>query len=463
MNAFSLFWLRKRAGHDIVIKTGFVADLKLSVNIILCQQGVYMNLNWDNIGIAPADILLPRNEYRDNFCVVACDQFTSDSAYWEETERLVGKSCSSLRLIYPEIYLNDRPEERIETINRTMSEYLEQGIFEEYPEAIIYVERILSDGRVRKGLVLAADLEKYDYSPRSASLIRATEGTIESRLPARIRIRQNAPLELPHIMLLIDDKGKTVIEPLENAGLQPVYDINLMQGGGRVKGYLVDKIRQEEIFKALSGLADMEKYRAKYALKEDAPLLLYAVGDGNHSLASAKSYWESLKKNLSAQEAKKHPARYALVELVNLHDSSLEFEPIHRVLFNVEPEKILKKLDEFCGFADEGQALEIVFDGRSRLVHLARPSHQLAVGTLQKFLDEIMKDCDKAELDYIHEEDTVRSLGALKGNIGFILSPMIKDELFKSVILDGPLPRKTFSMGSGRDKRYYLEARRIKP
>lgn len=195
-----------------------------------------MNINWDNIGIAPADILLPRPEYRDNFCVVACDQFTSDSAYWEETERLVGQSCSALRLIYPEIYLNDRPQERIEEINRNMRAYLEQGVFEEYPQAIIYVERMLNDGRVRKGLVLAADLEQYDYSPSSASLIRATEGTIESRLPARIRIRENAPLELPHIMLLIDDRDKTVIEPLALEGLKPVYDINLMQGGGRVKG-----------------------------------------------------------------------------------------------------------------------------------------------------------------------------------------------------------------------------------
>lgn len=422
-----------------------------------------MNINWDNIGIAPADILLPRPEYRDNFCVVACDQFTSDSAYWEETERLVGQSCSALRLIYPEIYLNDRPQERIEEINRNMSAYLEQGVFEEYPQAIIYVERMLNDGRVRKGLVLAADLEQYDYSPSSASLIRATEGTIESRLPARIRIRENAPLELPHIMLLIDDRDKTVIEPLALEGLKPVYDINLMQGGGRVKGFLVDKAGQEKIFAALSQLADMDSYRAKYALEEDAPLLLYAVGDGNHSLASAKSYWEGIKQKLSSEEAKRHPARYALVELVNLHDSSLEFEPIHRVLFNVEPEKIFKKLEEFCGFADEGQALEIVFGGQSHPVHLARPAHQLAVGTLQKFLDEIMKESDKAELDYIHEEDTVRSLGALKGNMGFILSPMSKDELFKSVILDGPLPRKTFSMGNGRDKRYYLEARRIKP
>lgn len=422
-----------------------------------------MNNNWENIGIAPADILVPRPEYRENFCVVACDQFTSDPDYWEKTALLAGNSCSALHLIYPEIYLNNQPEERIGRINRNMQEYLDRDVFEEYPNSIIYVERTLSDGRVRKGLVLAADLEKYDYSPKSDSLIRATEGTIESRLPARIRIRQNAPLELPHIMLLIDDRKKTVIEPLAEARLTPVYDIPLMQGGGRVKGFLLDGDMQEKLFKAVSALADMTEYQAKYSLNSPAALLLYAVGDGNHSLASAKAYYEGLKKKLSPQEALGHPARYALVELVNLHDSSLVFEPIHRVLFNVKPDEILNRLEQFCGFGETGQYVEAVFNGQSRKLHFARPVHQLAVGTLQKFLDEIIKDCAGAELDYIHEEETVRSLAAKEGNIGFILSPMDKSELFKSVILDGPLPRKTFSMGSGRDKRYYLEARRIKP
>lgn len=422
-----------------------------------------MNNNWENIGIAPADILVPRPEYRENFCVVACDQFTSDPDYWEKTALLAGNSCSALHLIYPEIYLNNQPEERIGRINRNMQEYLDRDVFEEYPNSIIYVERTLSDGRVRKGLVLAADLEKYDYSPKSDSLIRATEGTIESRLPARIRIRQNAPLELPHIMLLIDDRKKTVIEPLAEARLTPVYDIPLMQGGGRVKGFLLDGDMQEKLFKAVSALADMTEYQAKYSLNRPAALLLYAVGDGNHSLASAKAYYEGLKKKLSPQEALGHPARYALVELVNLHDSSLVFEPIHRVLFNVKPDEILNRLEQFCGFGETGQYVEAVFNGQSRKLHFARPVHQLAVGTLQKFLDEIIKDCAGAELDYIHEEETVRSLAAKEGNMGFILSPMGKSELFKSVILDGPLPRKTFSMGSGRDKRYYLEARRIKP
>ena len=419
-----------------------------------------MNSNWNQIGISPADILLPRPEYRENFCVVACDQFTSEPAYWEETESIVGGGYSALRLIYPEIYLNERPEERINEINRNMREYLEQGVFQEYSNSIIYVERTLMDGRLRKGLVLAVDLEKYDYSPQSSSLIRATEGTIESRLPARIRIRRNAPLELPHIMLLIDDREQTVIEPLAEEGLTPVYDMPLMQNGGRVKGFLLD---EERVFNALSALASPDKQQAKYSLKEPAPLLLYAVGDGNHSLASAKSYWEGLKKTISPEEAKNHPARYALVELVNLHDSSLVFEPIHRVLFNVQPEKILKALEECCGFASEGQGVEIVFNGQSRFVHFARPAHQLSVGTLQKFLDGVLEEFAGARLDYIHEEETVRDLAAREGNMGFILSPMSKNELFKAVILDGPLPRKTFSMGSGRDKRYYLEARRIKP
>lgn len=422
-----------------------------------------MNNEWEELGIRPADILVPAVRCRENFCVVACDQFTSDQTYWKETEKLTYGSYSALKLIYPEIYLNDEPERRIEEINRNMREYLNAGVFDAYNDSIIYAQRILSGGKVRHGLVLAVDLEKYDYSPGSGSLIRATEGTIESRLPARIKIRENAPLELPHIMLLLDDIDNTVIQPVSAEASKLIYDIPLMQGGGRVKGFLLNDNEKERIREALTALADKNAFKSRYGLKEDKPLLLYAVGDGNHSLATAKACWEHIKPGLSKSERENHPARFALAELVNLHDSSLVFEPIHRVLFNISPEKIFHDLETFCGFSEKGQAVELVFNGRAHKVHLARPRHQLGVGTLQKFLDEVLLNEKQAELDYIHEEETVRELGSRKGNIGFILSPMSKNDLFKSVIIDGPLPRKTFSMGSGKDKRYYLEARRIKP
>lgn len=422
-----------------------------------------MNKEWEELGICPADILIPAARFRENFCVVACDQFTSDHTYWEETQRLTCGSYSSLNLIYPEIYLNDEPERRIQEINRNMREYLNAGVFDVYGNSIIYTQRILSDGKVRSGLVMAVDLEKYDYSHGSGSLIRATEGTIESRLPARIKIRENAPLELPHIMLLLDDIDNTVIKPISGEPSSLIYDIPLMQGGGRVKGFLLNEDEKERIRKALTALADKSAFKHRYGLTEDKPLLLYAVGDGNHSLATAKACWERIKPDLSQSERENHPARFALAELVNLHDPSLVFEPIHRVLFNVSPEKVFRDLEKFCGFGEKGQPVEVIFNGQSHKLCMANPCHQLGVGTLQKFLDEVLFKEKQAELDYIHEEDTVRKLGGMPGNIGFILSPMSKNDLFKSVIIDGPLPRKTFSMGSGRDKRYYLEARRIKP
>jgi len=424
--------------------------------------------NWSKLGIKPSEILLP-SESVDSFAysVVACDQFTSEPHYWQEAEKITKGKPSTLKLTFPEIYLSEEPQERISTINNTMKQYLEQGVFTAVKDAMIYVERKLKNGKIRKGLVLAVDLEKYDYSKGSQSLIRATEGTIIDRLPPRVRIRENALLELPHIMLLIDDINKTVIEPLSNQALSLCYSTQLMLEGGSINGYLVKEKQQEQIANALSLLADKEAFCSKYGVGEEKGVLLYAVGDGNHSLATAKVCWEKLKASLTKDQQEEHPARYALCEMVNVHDEALEFEPIHRVLFNVNNAHILSQMRERFGFGLlEGMAHQqiidyITSDGEGEIC-VACPQHNLTVGTLQQFLDEYLLENPKVNIDYVHSEKVVRSLGAQAGNMGFILPSMKKQELFKTVIMDGVLPRKTFSMGEGQDKRYYFEARKIR-
>lgn len=423
---------------------------------------------WADLGVRPWDILLPKEDVDAKaYSVVACDQFTGEPAYWEEVETLVGEKPSTLRLTYPEIYLSHRPEARIAAINAAMEDYLARGLFRTAENALLYIERTLAGGRIRKGLVLAVDLEQYDYQKGSQSLIRATEGTIEDRLPPRVRIRENAPLELPHIMLLIDDPECTVIAPLANAGLAPCYATDLMMGGGSIKGFVTDAAAQNQIALALQKLADPAAFRAKYGVGEDKGVLLYAVGDGNHSLATAKVCWERIKTTLSPEEQAVHPARYALCELVNLHDAALEFEPIHRVLYGVNTAHILAALHEKFAFGlqegqTQGQILDYISADGEGEVHVPFPKHQLTVGTLQAFLDEFLKENPQVEIDYIHGDDVTRHIGSRMGNMGFLLPAMSKSDLFRTVIIDGVLPRKTFSMGEGRDKRYYFEARRIK-
>lgn len=399
----------------------------------------------------PADILLPENPDWEKWSVVACDQYTSEPGYWEEVEALVGDAPSTLRLTLPEIYLEKEGEkEKIAAIGKAMKGYAPK--LREYKNTFIYVERTLSGGRVRKGIVGAVDLEAYNYEKGAKSPIRATEGTVIERIPPRLRVREGATMELPHVMILIDDREKTVIEPIKKG--ETLYDFDLMMGGGHIRGYKVEDEEAERIQAAICALGTAFTERTG----EENPFI-FAMGDGNHSLATAKAYYENLKKKLSPEEAAQHPARFALCEIVNLHDDALEFEPIHRVVFDVEPEKLLTEFEAFCR-ENEGdnppQEIPYCFAGKTGICKIEKPVSPLAVGSLQKFLDE-----KGAKIDYIHGADVVEKLGNMEGNIGFLLPPMDKNALFDTVEADGVLPRKTFSMGEANEKRFYLEARKI--
>ncbi|HOV69412.1 MAG TPA: DUF1015 domain-containing protein [Clostridia bacterium] len=412
----------------------------------------------EHLGLAAPDILIPRNP-STKWSVVACDQYTSEPEYWEQAAEFVGDEPSTLKLILPEAYLEGNTDDMIKNINDTMDNYLAQGIFRTIESSFIYVERTLANGKVRHGLVAAVDLEKYDYNAGSTSLIRATEGTIASRIPPRVKVRMNAPLELPHIMLLIDDPDKTVIEPLGKvkSKMEKLYDFTLMKNGGNIAGWAVKEF--DAISSALDGLIKRHVYN--YCNK---PVLLYAVGDGNHSLATAKECWERVKKTLSDEAIANHPARYALAEIVNLHDDSLNFEPIHRVLFDVNPDEVIAELlshypGSYTGIGN-GHVISFYSAFGEGNITVPSPESNLTVGTLQRFLDEYIKS-HNANIDYIHGDDTVKALAEKNGGLAFILPPMKKSELFETVILDGVLPRKTFSMGHAWDKRYYLECRKI--
>ena len=422
---------------------------------------------FDGLPFAPADILLPQDCEYAKWSVVACDQYTSQPEYWQRVEEYVGSAPSTLRLILPESCL-DGPnvETDIMEINNTMTRYLREDRFRTLPASLIYVERRLDNLRLRRGLVGMVDLEQYDYEPGSSALVRATEGTVMSRIPPRVAVRKNAPLELPHIMLLADDPEKTVIEPLSarKDRMEQVYDFDLMERGGHIAGWKLDGESMALVASALRALADPAAFNAKYGTV-DKPVLLFAVGDGNHSLATAKECYERQKRLTAPEQWPNLKARYALVELVNLHDASLEFEPIHRVVFGVDPEELLAALLRYYPGAHmgpgEGHSLSFVHQNGAGVVTVPSPTHQLPVGTLQAFLDEYVLS-QNCSVDYIHGDDVTRELGAKRGNIGFLLPAMGKEELFPTVIHDGVLPRKTFSMGEAHDKRFYLEARKIR-
>lgn len=424
-----------------------------------------MNNQWPGFG--PADILLPQNCDLTKWSVVACDQYTSQQDYWERVAQTVGDAPSTLKLILPESQLEDGHfEEHIADINRTMDEYLDQGLFRTLPNALIYVERWLDNKKLRRGLMGVVDLECYDYNAGSSSLIRATEGTVITRLPPRVAVRRNASLELPHIMVLVDDPDKQLIEHLtyETDRMEEVYDFDLMERGGHITGYLVPEDLQADVCEILNTLARPHDFARKYDAK-GKPVLLFAIGDGNHSLAAAKAAYEEKKQNTPQEQWADLPSRYALVELVNLHDESLEFEPIHRVCFDVDADELMKDfLAAYPGahYGDgDGHTITYVFDTEVGKITIPKPTAQLPVGTLQEFLDQWMQT-HSGRIDYVHGDDVTWELGRKPGNIGFLLPAMGKDELFKTVIFDGALPRKTFSMGEAHDKRFYLEARKIK-
>ncbi len=435
--------------------------------------------NVNAIGIQIPDIRLPRQGIDlQKWAVIACDQFTSEPEYWQKVSDLVGDMPSTYHLILPEVMLGtDQEQQRIQTTQSAMRRYLDEGLLVE-GQGMILVERTI-DGVSRKGIVLALDLECYDYSAGSRTLIRATEGTIVDRLPPRMRIREGAPLELPHILVLIDDPGKTVIEPLyaERQKLHKAYDFDLMLDSGHLCGYNVhDAVLETQVIKALEKLAEPDSFHKKYGLSGGEKVLLFAMGDGNHSLATAKAIWEKNKPTVGMD----HPSRYALVEIENVHDEGLTFEPIHRVLFNVKgdlledmksyfkhelkitPEVNAASLFERVnGTPANRQVIGVIVNGTPLAVEFLRPISNLAVGTLQPFIDQYLKNGWAEKVDYIHGDEVVTRLASEAGNAGFYLPGMEKGQLFRTVILDGVLPRKTFSMGEAREKRFYMECRKI--
>ncbi len=393
-----------------------------------------------------ADILLPECIDMEKWSVVACDQYTAQPEYWERVAAFVGESPSTLNIVYPEAFLSEG-DARIDAINNSMKEYLSKNIFAVLKDSLIYIERTVNSGKIRRGIVGAIDLEEYDFTKGSKSAIRATEGTILERIPPRVKIRENAPLELPHAILLIDDEKDFVLGGIEKEN--PLYDFELMEKGGHISGWKLSGQSADTIISKLDKLA-----------KSAPDNLVFAVGDGNHSLATAKTCWENLKKTLSAEEQKNHPARFCLVEVENIHDNALEFEPIHRVVFEKSLDEIKSALCEYFEVSPElGEGMQeivLVSGERTESVFVANPCSNLTVGTLQKFLD------DKGyKLDYIHGDEVVRQLSDRADATGFLLPCPKKSELFETVILDGALPRKTFSMGEANEKRFYLEAKKI--
>ncbi len=436
-----------------------------------------MQLHYPEIALHVPTLLLPRSDIPlKTWSVIACDQYTSQPEYWEKVRRLVGADPSTLHLVFPEAYLGSVGRERASaSINQRMQEYLNSGVLVEQRPGFMLVEREVGRAAPRKGLVIALDLEQYDYRDGAQKLIRTTEGTDQSRLPPRIQVREQAPLETPHVVVLIDDPQQTVIEPLGAKNLKQAYDFELMLGGGRLRGWHIgDGALLNEIAGHLARLACGE------------PPLIYALGDGNHSFATARAVWERLKAAAADErQIMNHPARYALAELVNVHDEGLEFAPIHRIAFGVDTADVWAAMETHyrgsgfsrrafanrdrweaaCRDAVVGSEHRIPYiSGTERgLLRIAEPNLRFEVASLQAFLDCYLDAHPRAQLDYIHGEDVLAQLAAEPDSIGFLLPAMDKRDLFKTIALDGAAPRKTFSLGEAAEKRYYLECRRLVP
>lgn len=416
-----------------------------------------MNINIKT-AFQSADLLLPTPDIDlTKWSVIACDQYTSNPEYWNNTKQIIQNAPSTLHLILPEAHLSKKDVDiELSTIHETMNNYLDLQIFTEYKNAMIYIERTTSSSETRAGLIGVLDLEEYDYQKGYNSQVRATEATVMDRLPPRIKIRNSASLELSHIMVLIDDKEQTVIEPLhiKSHTFQKLYDFSLINHGGNIKGYLLD----EDAIKTIS-----EKLEVLFlsSLKKNSSLL-FAIGDGNHSLAAAKKIYEDLKASHPENDFLNHPARYALVELVNLHSPAIHFEAIHRIVTDTNTDMLLKEAIRELGLqkSGEGQSLSIVINGIEEHFVIKKTSSKIAVGSLQNFLDSYL-NANTGKIDYIHGEETLIQLTKQPNSIGFLLSPMLKEDLFPTVNIDGALPRKTFSMGRAEDKRYYLECRKL--
>lgn len=394
----------------------------------------------------PADILLPQFDVTapewQKWALIACDQFTSQKEYWDEVDSFIGDAMSTYSLVLPEAYLETEKEpQHKKVIVKSMVSVPEK--LKCHKDAMIYVERILPDGKLRRGIVGAIDLEKYDYRFENKPLVSATEETVLSRIPPRVNIRRFASMEVPHIMVFFDDAEDRIMSYLENVkdNCNLLYDFTLMAGGGAVKGY---KLEGEALCELSSLIGEYE------ASKVGAS---YAVGDGNHSLAGAKTYYEELKEQFG-EAAKKHPARYALCEIVNIHESSIEFEPIYRIVKNVDVDDILSCLPT------TGRKMDAYVKGEKREVYFP-DVHPIDIGCLQIFIDAYLKTHPEAECDYIHGVEDTIELSKAENTVAFLCSGIEKDDLLSYVAENGSLPRKTFSMGEAKSKRYYIEARKI--
>ena len=416
---------------------------------------------FDQIGFSPTEILLPaKNVSRETWACEACDQYTSEPEYWEKANKTVGSNPSALRMILPECYLNEK-EKRIPLIHQTMKDYLKQKILiPTVHHGFVLCERKIATG-TRVGLIGAVDLEAYSFEKNSHSLIRPTEQTIASRLPARQEIREGAPVELSHIMILIDDPNHTVLEPLRSQKnkMTKLYDFDLMLNGGHLAGYEVSSnVLLDHVSSSLEALCNQAGPNP----------LLFAVGDGNHSLATAKACWEKIRSGLRPDQRQNHPARYALAEIVNIHDEALLFEPIHRVLYGTSMDHLMKEWASYAkahgmslDHSGTGHSFRVISKKAEELISVLHPEGAIPCETLQKFLDDYILHHDEVKIDYIHGDQSLRSLASKQDTVGILLPEINKNSFFKDVQTLGVLPRKTFSMGEADEKRFYMEAKKI--
>ena len=404
-------------------------------------------------GLKAEKILLPDTDDMPRWACIACDQFTSEKDYWEQLREYVKGKPTALDLVLPEIYLDENVDERIKGINKNIENYIKKGLFRELDEGFILTVRSTPFVGKRVGIVAALDLEKYDYKPGSSALIRATEGTIEERIPPRLKIRRDAAAEFTHIMILFDDEKREITEPLyENRDkLKKLYDFELNMGGGHIEGYFIEDYKAVE--EKFARLLDRDRLIKKYG-KEDK--FLFAVGDGNHSLATAKAHWNKIKDGLSDSEKATHPARFALAEFVNIYDEGIYFEPIYRLVCGVDKEKFLSGIKKV-----DGGDIEIYSD-KTLVAQSGNNSLPDGIRAVDGYIGNYIKE-NGGSVDYIHGENNLKKLVDQSGrNVGILFKKLDKSDLFKYVSEKGAFPRKTFSMGEGVEKRYYLEGRRIK-
>ena len=403
--------------------------------------------------LANYPILIPNKGIdMTKWSVVSCDQYTSEPDYWSKLESIVKDAPSTLRLIYPEVYLSEaEPENRIAKINETMKSYLDSGVFREIKDNYILIKRDTCLGHSRLGLVAPVDLEDYSFVQPCSSIIRSTEDVVRDRIPPRLKIRRGAPIELPHIILLIDDRKKEILEPLweKRDSFEKLYDFDLNMNGGHIVGYKVD-----------AGIvhAALDKYventvKTLYGKESN---FVFAVGDGNHSLATAQAYWNEIKETLTEEERKVHPARYALCEIENLHSDGILFEPIHRFVFNADANFVNYLKDNLTGsakvrvFSKDGEA-DICVDGNSAK----------AIADIQSVIDKYLKENKECSVDYVHGEESLKWVANANKGIAILMPKLAKEDLFGYVLENGTLCRKSFSMGEADEKRFYLEAKKI--